>query len=190
MFRPAPPSAIATSIFSKAEPWEDDKIHALNLWISQQCQNPNLLNRENVLFAYLEGLLRCQMAKPPQGVSMSKEWDGPFRAKYDRSWQGAQSQDVEPRFLWDRLRDEVDERRTTLLCLPSFIHANFNTSDINFEKWTHALIKRYEQYVHKLEMSESRLKDQMDMIGSMKSLEMAELSIQESKRVMICEFCF
>jgi hypothetical protein len=94
--------------------------------------------------------------------------------------------EVEPRILWNQLRDELDDRRRVLNTLPGFIQHNFGAvKDPAVQQALDSMVSRYGQYTRVLEIAEARLRDQIDMISSGKSNEMAERSIQESKRAIL-----
>jgi hypothetical protein len=92
---------------------------------------------------------------------------------------------------WEGLQCEIQMRRETLLALPDFVSSTFDmafeTSDM---RKAYASIKnRYERHVQCLELSASRLKETLDIKSSAKNIAMGEVTVKESKRLMLCECC-
>ncbi|KAK3305868.1 uncharacterized protein B0T15DRAFT_494004 [Chaetomium strumarium] len=72
--------------------------------------------------------------------------------------------------------------------LKNFLTSYFNDKahqDPGVKQALESMVSRYGQYTRVLEIAEARLRDQIDMISSGKSNEMAERSIQESKRAIL-----
>ena len=90
---------------------------------------------------------------------------------------------------WSDLRDRLDYSRQMIINLPDFIFDNFGTE---VEKLTQArsrMIHLWEKYCKRLEIAEARIRDEINMKSSERATEMAQISIQESKRVMLRKFC-
>lgn len=94
--------------------------------------------------------------------------------------------EVDSRILWTRLRGEADHQRLNLTALPSFVASNFDSNEKLLKRKLNELQGKWERYVKELEMAESRLRDHIAILASQKSTEMAERSIAESKRVILC----
>ena len=139
-------------------------------------------------------MIRLQITKLPQNVPYWSEWNAPWRQKYQKHqkyherlvWSRS-SQIRDPREFWNGLRDEIGRHRVTLQALPEFVETNFDMSKKSLIELYGNIGAQYERHLKEQEIIESRLKDQIDILSSSKATEMAELSIKESRRVMLCK---
>jgi hypothetical protein len=153
----------------------------------------------NFLFVCLEALLQLQLSITPQHIPFlrGRSWDS---GRYTDYWRKPSNKAPEwqliPRDLWYELQTQIQTRRETLLSMPSFMAHNFRMDGDDDEdqerQSTLAMayndIKgRYERHVEWLELFVTKLKDVSDFENSEKSIAMAELSIKESKRMMLCK---
>lgn len=160
------------------------KTCALYRWIYDTVSSSRSEKVQDPLFACLQALLHFQRFTASYGVALLTKWDGQIVPRYDALWK-KRGKPEEPQSLWHRLRDDVDERRTILHNIPEFVRCNFNTKDPSTKELLEQTKNSYEKSLRELEIAEARLKDQIDIINMGKSTEMAQLSIQESKRVML-----
>lgn len=106
-----------------------------------------------------------------------ENWDGPF-------YFGVRHP-MYPQILWDSLRGELDNARMFLDIFLEFVRRT-TIGDAFYR-----VEEKVRRHIARIELVEERLRDQLSIIGSAKGIEMAELSIQESKRVMLCKVpCF
>ena len=87
--------------------------------------------------------------------------------------------------IWARLRKEVDEQRATLRWIPHFFREHFDPKCKTLQKAFDDILERFKFRLQDLEQSESQLRDHLAVEGTSKSIHMAEMSIRESKRVML-----
>lgn len=163
---------------------ESDKTFLLHQWVQKQsgAQHDMGLPVGDFIYIFLEGLLRYHISIPPCGAGITQHWDGPFRPKY----RGSSKSHSDPQELWYHLRREVDDKRSVMLKLRRFVSANFADFEGELSQQYNILEADYKRHIEAIEMEEAMLKDQINILMSGKSTEMAELSIQESKRVMLC----
>jgi hypothetical protein len=134
-------------------------------------------------------LLRLRISTASFGVFHARHWllNGKHEVNFQTGEPDYGIDNATLRRQWQHFRNEVDEWRMILLWLPTFVEQNFNTADENLQKAYKLIQGTYEQYVRETELAEARMRDHLDMIDSAKGTEMAELSIYESKRVMLRE---
>jgi hypothetical protein len=86
---------------------------------------------------------------------------------------------------WARLRTELDEHRTTLRWMTRFFQKHFDHEDQDLRAAFEDHRERFSLRIQDLEQVESQLRDYSAWEGIGKSCTMAEMSICESKRVML-----
>ena len=91
----------------------------------------------------------------------------------------------EVRQEWNRFRNKIDAYRATLLALDAFVSENFYMKE--YPEACKKLSLRYTQHIQELELVASYANDQLNMMSSAVATEMAQISIKESKRVMLRE---
>ena len=94
---------------------------------------------------------------------------------------------AEMQHRWSLLRHEVVSCRETLLFLPNFLSRINKMEDEDIVRVIEETMGEYKFQVKRLEMTESLTKDEISMMSSAVTTEMAQISIKESKRVMLCE---
>ena len=94
---------------------------------------------------------------------------------------------AEMQHRWSLLRHEVVSCREHLLSLPNFVSCIIKPEDEAIVRVYQETMGEYEIQVKRLEMTESLAKDEIGMMSSAITTEMAQISIKESKRVMLCE---
>jgi hypothetical protein len=92
---------------------------------------------------------------------------------------------ISPALAWTLLRWELDEQRTTLRWIGRFFHKHFDDENKDLQAAFEDIKERFTLRVQDLEQSESQLRDHLAAEGINKSYHMAEMSIRESKRVML-----
>jgi Mg2+ and Co2+ transporter CorA len=125
----------------------------------------------------------------PRALPHFFKWDGPFiRRNGNQVFRTNWSCEAHPQALWNELRTELDDAKGVLRSLPGFVNQNLNKAESNLKERLEWMQLLFERYVTKVESVEQRFRDQLTIIASAKWVEMAELSIQESKRVMLCKY--
>lgn len=169
-----------------------DKTAALREWLIMHTRIGGLLySHGNVLFLCLEALLNLHMSTTLAHTSCLALRHGPLGPFNDFGSDVSSNVDQLTRMSWEGLQCEIQMRRETLLALPDFVSSTFDmafeTSDM---RKAYASIKnRYERHVQCLELSASRLKETLDIKSSAKNIAMGEVTVKESKRLMLCECC-
>lgn len=183
-----PPSTVPNEPRRILENWEDDKIYTLQQWVTEQSWDAATFGPGNILFAYVEGLIYCQLAKAPKGVPLATKWYGPFRPKYDRFWLGDVYPDADSMELWNTLREELVELRQTLVQIRRYVEIDFN-----FEKMLRQRLDSVMRDVHahmwRLEVVEARLREDIGMMESRKRTEMGKTSLRNSDRQTMLRKC-
>ena len=92
---------------------------------------------------------------------------------------------ADPSTTWTHLRMEVDAQRTTLRWITRFFRKYFDYSNQDIQAAFKDTMECLTFRLQDLEQSESQLRDHLAVEGTSKSIHMAEMSIRESKRVML-----
>ena len=142
--------------------------------------------KDNFLFVGVEVLLDFYMAGLREVLSQFSSTLPGYDPSY---WQsGVQTSRVgDLRAQWSHLKHESKMCRRTLLVLTDYIDQNFNTEDEILKPIYKKLFSRYNRHVEQLDRAERDLNDRINQISSAISTEMAQVSIRESKRVMLRE---
>jgi hypothetical protein len=90
-----------------------------------------------------------------------------------------------PGIVWNRLKTELDEQRTTLRWMTRFFQKHFDYKNQDLRTEFEEIRERFRLRVEDLEQAESQLRDSWAWEGIDKGYRMAEMSIRESKRVML-----
>lgn len=130
------------------------------------------------LFVCLEGLLRIDMVAILSWHMKrhSSAYSKPQSLLYAIS---------EVRQEWDNFRNKIDAYRATSTALDGFVAEHSNTKECPDS--CRKLSLRYAQHIQELELVGSHANDQINMMSSVVATEMAQISIKESKRVMLCK---
>ena len=168
---------------------EDRDIWLIRKYLLRNNDAPATYGRENTLFLGLAALVELHLSTPSRNIPLFTRVQEYFFLKYYGCYlsPGWWNLTVELRFLWPRLRTEVDEQRITLQWMSRFARRYFDFNEDGMEEAFQDLKDRFELNFRELELAESRVQDQTAMNSSRKSTEMAEQSIKESKRVMMCK---
>lgn len=165
-------------------PGKPETVSAIDRWIYDAASTRGRYGAGNTLFACLEALLRCHQSKAPSGVPMLMDLEVPYshpRYEHDQD----RDFDYEPPLLLDKLRHEIDSRRAVLNALPEFVRRNFDIEDPRIRIALDSVGSTYGRWTRELEIEEASFRDRLNVISTGKSTEMAELSIRESKRVLL-----
>ena len=146
----------------------------LQYWIQSQSQNLEYYGSGNFLLVCLEGLLRIDLENLPTHI---------IRSNMDL--RDIESMPMSLKNLWSDARAQLDLYRKSIIALPDFVRRNFDMSKPASENAYQQILALCQRCIQYLEITESQQKDILDLIRSEKATEMAELSIQESKRVML-----
>ena len=154
-----------------------DPVQDLQYWIKTQSVNLDSYGSGNFLLACLEGLLRVDFENLPIDIMRNT-----------RLVNEVLTEDTSMRDLWFDVRAQLDLYRQSILALPDFVSQNFDMSNAGSEKAYESILGLCRRCIQCLEITESQHRDILELLRSEKATEMAELSIQESKRVMLREF--
>jgi hypothetical protein len=165
--------------------------HKSNKWLVQRfitsgvglndCFGPG-----NFLYVCLAALVEIHLSSAPRNVPYV-DWRG-IRSRLFYEYRGVRSGEslrINSDRAWTLLRTELDEQRTTLRWIGRFFHKHFDDENKNLQAAFDDIKERFTLRVQDLEQSESRLRDHLAAEGINKSYHMAEMSIRESKRVML-----
>ena len=165
-----------------------------------------MIDSNSILAVCLIAIAKFQLATPPPGMVVS-------------GYTRAINQDMEPRpttieyairetdvdghrpfgmsasqFQWRILQQEIQLRRTALSNIRRFIKTNLSSLQGILRNALEDVQEEYEHQMVEIQASESNLREWINMMGTNKSVEMAEQSIrvskkaiQESKRVKLCK---
>ena len=171
----APPPTVfeAAKLFSQSSPTLRQHLHptsnileTLQGWIianSQKYQNVEA----SVPYVCLEGLM---------WVEVALMHDLPRTHRYV------------PEYAFGYVDAVVRFCRQTVLALPVTASRNLNLQDEHISNSYEKILAVYKRTLETAEMHASKIKDSLDRERHSKTIEMAEISIKESKRVMLCEF--
>jgi hypothetical protein len=149
----------------------------------KRSSNLQVYGENNFLFTALEWLLRLHIVQLHFELSSPHS---PEMAYKDRFHYG--KWEIENlRLRWQEIRDALMSCKKILLMLPQFIDQAYNSRDKKFMQTYQDIITEYEAYVKELENLELYLKDRISLMSPELTVEMADLSIKESKRVLLCK---
>ena len=157
--------------------------YAITRFVSERIEDVGQYGDGNFLLVCVEALLSIQSCNPPWCISLIDHENGDSWGRYtgERLFEDSHQQ------RWAELRDELDSHRETLLWLAYFIKTNFNLEETKAKIACSGLQGNFERFVKEVEIAEVRSRDQIGILSSRKATEMAQMSIAESKRVMIRE---
>jgi len=164
-------------------------LSAIHRWLFSATSNINRYGSNNFLFACVEALVYWHISHAPSTPEFG-DLDDKITPKFYATWKLSyyfSSPDDLPQYIWNRLRNEADERQAILDTLPLFVHENFNSDDASFKRAYKTLEMKVERCTKEVTLAEGKLRDQISIVSTIKSTEMAEISIEESKRVMLCK---
>ncbi|KAH8635902.1 hypothetical protein IG631_07736 [Alternaria alternata] len=161
-------------------------------YITEAAESKNQFGHGNFLYVCLAALLELHLSTAPTGIIHSG-WFGGRKGMMCRYRRNGRNTINGPIPLgtysdmgWRELRMELDHQRHTLRWMTRFFkrHLDYNNEDL--QAALEDIRERFKLRVQDLEEVESQLRDQMASEGIVKSIRMAEMSIRESKRVMLC----
>ncbi|KAH6862979.1 hypothetical protein B0T12DRAFT_400939 [Alternaria alternata] len=159
-------------------------------FITEAVESKSQFGPGNFLYVCLAALLELHLSTAPMDVFYSGLIGGHMGSTHKyRSFQGATNESLSvrnfPDMGWSRLRMELDHQRHTLRWMTRFFKRHFDYRNKDLQAAFKEVRERFKLQVQDLEQVESQLRDQIASEGVHKSISMAEISIRESKRVMI-----
>jgi hypothetical protein len=161
-------------------------------YITEAIEWKNQFGPGNFLCVCLAALLELQLSTAPMNIFQSfpsgdlqklmRKYRQNLRSPADLALPVGEY----PNRGWDELRLELDHQRHTLRWMPRFFKRHFKDRKEDLPAAFEDIKERFKLRVQDLEEVESQLRDQMANEGINKSIRMAEMSIRESKRVMLC----
>jgi hypothetical protein len=182
-----------------------DKKSLVERYIHEAVQSKNKFGPGNFLYVCLAALLELHLSTAPTSVFHIADfgyYQGLMR-KYRRNFEDMANDfppvnnypgmatneplpvDTYPDMGWRQLRVELDDQRYTLRWMTRFFKRHLDYRNKDLQAAFKELRGRFKLRVQDLEQVESQLRDQMASEGIDKSIRMAEMSIRESKRVML-----
>lgn len=162
-------------------------------YITEAAESNDQFGPGNFLYVCLAALLELHLSTPPTSVFEYRSFDG---------HQGVMSRYYRDRFLdttnpfiplsdipdmgWSQLRMELDHQRHTLRWMTRFFKKHLDYRNRDLQAAFKEIRERFKLRVQDLEQVESQLRDRLASKGIDKSIRMAEMSIRESKRVLLC----
>ena len=165
------PSALAQNGEGK------DTIVAFCRWIIDKSRDPGRYGEGNFSFACLEGLLRLHMTA--LHIHQENLW-----------FPVLNTLDGGKRDLLDalkRCREDSYACNRVLLVLGGFVSEIYNMEDTKFRAAYTGIRATYEREAKSLELAGAYVRDHMQEASSSIATEMAQLSVKESKRAMLCK---
>lgn len=160
-------------------------------YITEAIEWKNQFGPGNFLYVCLAALLELHLSTAPESIFQSFKsghLQGLMRkyCKIRSSPNKSLPVGRYPDMGWGKLRMELDHQRHTLRWMPRFFKRHLDHSNGDLQAAFEDIRERFKLRVQDLEEVESQLRDQMASEGINKSIRMAEMSIRESKRVMLC----
>ena len=194
MYPPKRPSQIPDGFLNGADQPEPNRS---NTWLVQRfitsgIGSDNSFGKGNFLYVCLAALVDLQLSTLPSYVphidkyGLQSEVVLEYYGEYPWSNEGPSALSADPSMTWARLRKDVDEERTTLRWINRFFRKNFDCSNESIRAAFDETMECFKFRVQDLEQAESWLRDHLAVQGTSQSIHMAEMSIRESKRVMLC----
>jgi hypothetical protein len=146
----------------------------------------------NFLYVCLAALLELHLSTAPTSVFQSRMFDEhqELMRRYYDSRRATTNEPFPvsdyPDMGWSRLRMELDHQRHTLRWMTRFFKRHLDYRNKDLQAAFKEIRERFKLRVQDLEQVELQLRDQLATKGIDKSIRMAEMSIRESKRVLLC----
>lgn len=161
--------------------------------ITEAIESKPQFGPENFLYVCLAALLELHLSTAPTGVlhyeAFGQNQHQILMRKYRKNAASKANIPLSvvkyPDLGWRQLRRELDHQRHTLQCMTRFFKRHLDYRNKNLQTAFEEIRERFKLRVQDLEQVESQLRDQMAIEGIVKSIRMAEMSIRESKRVML-----
>jgi len=171
------------------------KVWLIQRFITSGFGSDNCFGQRNFLFVSLAALIELHLSTALHHVPVIDKSGLRYKLRFkyyvERHFNDFEKDEyyitgASPEQMWAGLRTELDEQRTTLRWMNRFFRKHFNHSNQDLQAAFDDLIELFKLRVDDLEQSDSLLKDHIASAGISKSSRMAEMSIRESKRVMLC----
>ena len=133
------------------------------------------------LLSYVEAVFRGRIAEAPFHVPQCNLGVGEETVWYSKFWGYKQ----DPKVFWTGLRNLLHEDDVALLRLQSCIDDNYFSDEEHTLPRALTILSLFRNHVQYLRLEEAKLKDEINSINAEKSAELATVSIEESKRVML-----
>ena len=174
------------------------EIRYLRNTIQKKTQQSGMRTVTDCLFACVEALFEIHLSRPPLLVPIlaSNGKGSTVRLKHyrwpsDKDYTGKYLPEgpvhLHTRDVWARLSSDIGAHRETLLQLPQFAKVYLSSINDSQQISLAALTSRFEARLNRLQATSTEFNAYLSMYSAGRSNEMAERSIQESKRVIICE---
>ena len=162
-------------------------------YITEVTESNNQYGPGNFVYVCLAALLELHLSTAPTSVFQLRSFDGHqglMRRYHNNSLRGTTNEPIPvgdyPDMGWSRLRMELDHQRHTLRWMTRFFKRHFDYRNKDLQAAFKEIRERFKLRVQDLEQVELQLRDQLANKGIDKSIGMAEMSIRESKRVLLC----
>ena len=174
------------------------EIRYLRNTIQKKTQQPDMRTVTGCLFACVEALFEIHLNRSPLPVPILVS-PGPsstvllkhFRWPSEKDHRGRPLPEgpvyLRTQEVWQRLSFDIGAHRETLLQLPQFAKVYLSSINDLQQISLAALTSRFEARLNRLQATSTEFNAYLSMYSAERSNEMAERSIQESKRVIICE---
>lgn len=161
-------------------------------YITEAIESKTQFGSGNFLYVCLAALLELHISTAPTSILQFGEFisrEG-FMNRYRRNNLQTANEPLPvsdyPDKGWSRLRTELDHQRHTLRWMTRFFKRHLDYRNKDLQAAFKEMRERFRLRVQDLEQVESQLRDQLANEGIDRSIRMAEMSIRESKRVMLC----
>jgi hypothetical protein len=161
-------------------------------YIAEAMESKTQFGPGNFLYVCLAALLELHLSTAPTRVfhfrvsGRNMEMIRKYRRNPLETTKTFLAVSTYPDLGWRGLRIELDHQRHTLRWMTRFFQRHFKDSEGNLHAAFKDISERFKLRVQDLEQIESQLRDQLASEGIDRSVRMAEISIRESKRVMLC----
>ena len=174
------------------------EIRYLRNTFQKKTQQSGMRTVTGCLFACVEALFEIHLSRPPLLVPVlaSNGKGSTVRLKHyrwpsEKDYTGKSLPEgpvhLHTRDVWARLSSDIGAHRETLLQLPQFAKVYLSSINDSQQISLTALTSRFEARLNRLQAISTEFNAYLSMYSAERSNEMAERSIQESKRVIICE---
>jgi len=193
MYPPERPSQIPEGFLNAADQPETShrSTWLVQRFITSGIGSENSFGKGNFLYVCLAALVDLQLSTLPSNVphidryGLQSQLILEYRGGSASGTLGPSALSADPSTTWARLRKDVDEERTTLRWMNRFFRQNFDCSNKDIRAAFDETMVCFKLRVQDLEQAESWLRDHLAVKGTSESIHMAEMSIRESKRVML-----
>jgi len=196
MYPPKRPSCALEGFGTAADlpDYEHENTWLVQRFITSGIGSNDFYGKGNFLYVCLAALIELQLSTAPLHVPhISRDGLQPqVELEYYRRYRGDSLPILPLRFepsppipTWTYLRIDIDAQRTTLRWITRFFRKHFNYSNEGIQAAFEDAMECLTFQLQDLEQCESQVRDHLAVEGTRKSTQMAEMSIRESKRVML-----